>query len=93
MTGVMAIFKKKSKASSCLPFGSRHKTYPCNVKDKKIPHLRVFLKGEQGVWGTLSYMGAFKCATENPGSNVSIIVVYDFLFFVSPFNNELGIHA
>ena len=31
----MALFKKESKASSCLPFGSRHKTYPCNMKDKK----------------------------------------------------------
>ena len=52
----MALFKKESKANSCLPFGSRHKTYPCNVKDKKkkIPHLRVFLKREQGVWGHLN---------------------------------------
>ena len=66
----MALFKKESKANSCLPFGSRHKTYPCNVKDKKKKNTTFEGVSQTGAGS----MGAFKCATENPGSNVSIIV-------------------
>ena len=69
LRGIMALFKKESKANSCLPFGSRRKTYPCKVKDKKKN--TTFEGVSQMGAGS---MGAFKCATENPGSNVSIIV-------------------